>query len=56
MPAVIPVNIPEVLPTVATPAVPLLQLPIASGELSKDVLPMQTAIAPRMLDGLAFTV
>lgn len=55
-PADTPVTTPVVLPTVATPVVPLVHVPVVGVELSVVVSPVQTDNVPVIDVGIGFTV
>ena len=50
-----PLTTPELLPTVATPVLPLVQVPPVGEELSVDVPPIQIPVAPVIAPGAAIT-
>lgn len=56
VPASTPVTIPELLPTVAMPVLPLVHVPPDGEELNVVVAPTHTVAVPVIADGVAFTV
>ena len=56
MPAATPETTPEPEPTVATPVLPLVQLPPDGDELKVVVAPVQTVAVPLIVPGAVLTV
>ena len=56
VPAVTPETMPEPEPTVATPALLLVQVPPEGDEFKVVVAPVHTDIVPVMVDGVVLTV
>jgi len=56
LPPVIPLTTPDAGSTVATPVLPLLQVPLADASLSDVVLPWHTVVVPFIPVGIAVTL